>query len=96
MRTEQQKTSAQKTLDRYLARRNNKGSAFYRWFCTFLEEKGIDLSLPINDRLQVGDVCQAICDTSPEEQKAIQHTLVMIDFKNGNVYHYFNHLAQAL
>lgn len=71
-------------------------SPFYDWFTTFLEEKEVDMSLPLNGHVQVGDVCQFICYTTPEEQAKIKHTLVLIDFKNGDVYHFFRHLAQAL
>lgn len=48
------------------------------------------------EEIQVGDVCQAIFDTSDEEQEKIKNTLIMIDFKNGNIYHFLNHLSQAL
>lgn len=75
-------------------------SAFYDWFTRFLEEKGIDLAEPVTGKdgvqLQIGDVCQAICDTSADEQRKIKDTLVKIDFANGDVYHYLRHLAQAL
>lgn len=71
-------------------------SPFYLWFTTFLEEKEVDLSLPLNDHVQVGDVCQFICETTPDEQAKIKMTLVKIDFYNGDVYHFFGHLAKAL
>ena len=41
-------------------------------------------------------VIDAIISTCKAEQAAIRKTLVMIDFKNGDVMHYFNHLAGAL
>ena len=70
--------------------------SFYEWFTTFLEEKKIDLSEPVGRGIQVGDVCQAIVDTSEDEQKKIKNTIVKIDFFNGDVIHFFKHLGQAL
>jgi len=75
-------------------------SNFQVWFRTFLEEKEIDMSEILRwngkEMVQVGDVCQAIFDTTPSEQSKIMDTLVIIDFKNASVLHYFKHLAQAL
>lgn len=75
-------------------------TAFYTWFTTFLAEKNIDMSevLVNTDEkfIQVGDVCQAIVNTTPEEQASIKEMLVHIDFKNGDVLHYLKHLSQAL
>lgn len=71
-------------------------SNFYDWFTLFLEEKKIDLSEFCREGIQVGDVCQAICDTNEEEQEAIKKTLITLDLKNGDFMHYFTHLSQAL
>jgi len=71
-------------------------TTFYKWFTTFLQEKEIDMSEFLSSGKQVGDVCQAICDTTSNEQNKIKKMLVMIDFRNGSVTHYFNHLSQAL
>ena len=77
-----------------------KLTSFQKWFRTFLEEKKIDMSEILvhegDKMVQVGDVCQAIFDTSAEEQAKIKTTIVFIDFSNGNVYKYFKHLSQAL
>lgn len=74
-----------------------KQNTFSKWFNTFLEEKCVDMSEYVNNGdLQVGDVCSMIHRTTKEEQKNIKNTIVMIDFKNGNVVDYFRHLAQAL
>ncbi len=73
-----------------------KASPFIKWFNTFLEEKKIELGDYLTDDIQVGDVCQAIVDTTDSEQAKIKDTLVKIDFKNGNVCHYLKHLSQAL
>lgn len=73
---------------------------FETWFKSFLEEKEVDMSFFVTagdgSQLQVGDVCSAILSAAPQEQEKIKTTLVKIDFLNGDVYHYFKHLAQAL
>jgi len=69
---------------------------FYNWFTTFLNEKNIEMGEFLQNNKQVGDVCQAICDTCPSEQSKIKDILVQIDFSNGNVYHFLNHLSKAL
>ena len=42
------------------------------------------------------NVVDAIVQTTKTEQAAIRKMLVLIDFKNGDVFHYFRHLAQAI
>ena len=41
-------------------------------------------------------VLDAILQAPVSEQSAIHKTLVAIDFKNGDVMHFFKHLAQAI
>lgn len=71
---------------------------FQRWFVTFLEEKQVDLSeyADIERKIQYGDVCQYIMETTPEEQRKLKDMFCLIDFKNGSVHGYLAHLAQAL
>ena len=75
-------------------------SPFQKWLVTFCEEKEIDMSLEVTagdgTELQVGDVMSACMSCSPSEQAQIKQTFVAIDFKNGDVYHFIRHLAQAL
>lgn len=76
-----------------------KYTAFQKWFVTFCEEKGIDMSLPVtcsDGILQVGDVCSVIMNCTKNEQDQIKDTLVKIDFKNGDVYHFLKFLALKL
>jgi len=42
------------------------------------------------------NVVDAIVAAPKSEQKVIRGTLVMIDFRNGDVFHYLRHLAQAI
>lgn len=76
-----------------------KKQNFQSWLATFAEEKQLDMSEFVQGKecmLQVGDVLSAMNSTTSEEQAQIKNTLVMIDFKNGDVMHYVKHLAQAL
>ena len=71
-----------------------------RWFLKFCEEKEIDMSEPViagdNSTLFVGDVCSHILSAPSHEMDKIKNVIVMIDFKNGDVVHFFKHLAKAL
>lgn len=77
---------------------------FDAWLDTFLAEKGVDLedSFEIQggewgtNYFTYGVVVEAVKSASPFEQVQIKHKIVQIDFRNGDVKHYFRHLAQAL
>jgi len=75
---------------------------FNKWFDTFLEEKAAphqDFEIEANGTMHFLDtdvVIEAIKSASAEEQEGIKNTLVMIDFKNGDINHFFNHLAHGL
>ena len=73
--------------------------SFTDWFNTFITEKNVDLSEPLTAKcggmVQTGAVATGILRTTRKEQAAIKHTLVAIDFKNGDVMHFFRHLAMA-
>ncbi len=42
------------------------------------------------------NVVDAIASAPKSEQTAIRNNLIRIDFANGDVFHYFRHLAQAI
>lgn len=76
---------------------------FNKWLDTFVEEKGIDLekTFEVNgpngwNLIPVGCIIEAIKETVGQEQAKIKNTIVKIDFMNGDVYHFFNHLAGAM
>ena len=81
-----------------------KETLFTRWLDRFLSEKGIDPERVFEvdgaqygtNFIPVGVVVQHIKITSPAEQAKIKNVLVAIDFKNGDVYHFLNHLAKSL
>ena len=75
-----------------------------RWLQTFLDEKGIDIQTTIEvegekmgiNFIPVGVICEHICITTKKEQKLIKETLCKIDFANGDIMHFFKHLAKAI
>ena len=79
-------------------------NAFDTWLDTLIEEKGIDtesIEFEIEGEsgtnfIPLGVVIEHIKITSKDEQKKIKNILVMIDFKNGDICHFFKHLAQSI
>ena len=75
------------------------------WLETLITEKGFDLDHELE--VDVGGIfgtnfiplavlVEAIDGAPENEKKEIKKTLVMIDFKNGDIMHFFNHLAKAI
>ena len=76
---------------------------FMTWLTTFVEEKGIDredlleVATPVQDHLiPTGVVIENCLIASREEQAFIKDTIVKIDFRNGDVMHFFRHLATCI
>ena len=75
---------------------------FNKWLQTFIEEKGVsynDMEVEGPSGLNfipLSVLIDAIKQASKDEQEYIKNTLVMIDFKNGDVMHFFKHLAKAI
>ena len=76
---------------------------FTNWINTFIAEKGIDLEQRFEvegpsgaNSFEYGMIVDAIKQAPANEQAAIKTTIVKIDFANGDVRHFFRHLAQAL
>ena len=66
-------------------------------------EKGLDLEMSIEVNGESGinfmtleTVVEHILIAPKHEQQKIKSILVQIDFRNGDVLHFFKHLAQAL
>ena len=76
-------------------------TAFTKWFETFLEEKNLPYAffeVEHNGQTHMIDtdfVVELIKTTAPAEQAQIKNIIVQIDFKNGNVNHFFEHLAKG-
>lgn len=66
---------------------------------TLITEKGADLEDDINLEGHYSLTWQMLVDfieKQPQFHKEIKQTLVMIDFKNGDVFHYLRHLASGM
>jgi len=78
-------------------------SSFQKWLDTFVEEKEINtekvFEFIINDTWNYMplEVVLEFIKKLPDNQKAkIKDTIVIIDFSNGNIYHYFEYLAKGI
>ena len=77
---------------------------FTDWFNTFLNEKNLPFEVwEIQDAernthiIDSGVVVEAILQaTSAAEQEKIKNILVQIDFRNGDINHFFHHLATGI
>ena len=77
--------------------------SFEKWLDTLVEEKGLDGDhvFEVNGDSGPNYIPRAVVIennkiTVQQEQRQIKDVLVRIDFANGDVMHFFNHLAQAL
>ena len=76
---------------------------FTKWIDTFIAEKGIntDAILEVEggwglNMVPVACVIDAMKIAPAHEQAQIKTVIVKIDFANGDVLHFFRHLAKAL
>lgn len=76
---------------------------FDKWLDTLIEEKELDTEHTFEvdgpsgwNLIPLGVVIEHIKIAPAHEQKKIQNILVKIDFCNGNVMHFFEHLAGAI
>lgn len=76
---------------------------FNTWIETLVSEKGIDTEQRFDvegpsgtNNMDYRTVIDAIKQTSTEEKAKIKTMLVKIDFANGDIRHFFRHLAQAI
>lgn len=76
---------------------------FNKWLDTFISEKGVNVDRILEvegasgvNMMPVQIVLDAIKSAPANEQAAIKTTFVKIDFVNGDVLHFINHLARAI
>ena len=76
---------------------------FGNWLDTLISEKGLDTERRFivggpsgENSIPLGCLVDAIKAAPSNEQAAIKTTLVKIDFMNGDVCHFFQHLAGAI
>ena len=79
-------------------------ASFKLWLDTFIKEK----DLPMDDVFEIVSegnfhyyfsyktIYEYILISTPTEKEKIKKTIVKIDFLNGDVLHYFRHLANAI
>jgi hypothetical protein len=74
-----------------------------KWLDVFVEEKGINLERAFEfttedtwNYMPVGAVIEFIKNLPINQQIKIKNTLVIIDFKNGNVYHFLEYIAKGI
>lgn len=74
-------------------------TAFGQWLIKHLQEKEFDLSALVTAKdgkqTQAGNVIQSMMSASAAEQKAIQNAFVVIDYSNGDLLKFVDHLAKA-
>ena len=74
-------------------------TSFTKWITTFLSEKELELDYVVACKdgkiTQIGNIVQTMCVSPSDEQAAIKKVLIKIDFMNGDVMHFFNHMAKA-
>ena len=77
---------------------------FNKWLDVFVEEKGLDVNHYFtksgekwgDNLIPLSVVIEAAKTASSNEQHRIKEVLVKIDFKNGDVMHFFDYLAGGL
>ena len=77
--------------------------SFIKWLNTFNTEKGLDLDEILEvegpsgvNIMPLEVVIDAIKGAGLIEQLNIHKMLVSLDFKNGNIVHFYAHLAKAI
>ena len=76
---------------------------FKQWLETFIGESGLDMDEEFQilgpsgvNYFTYKVIKEFMLIASKKEQESIKNTIVMIDFKNGDVLHFFRHLAKAV
>jgi len=76
---------------------------FSKWIDALISEKGINPQLTLEiegdsglNMMPLEVLVDAIKAAPKSERDQIKKTLVMIDFKNGDILHFFKHLARAI
>ena len=77
---------------------------FNQWIDTFVEEKGLDLNHEFEvegpewgtNYIPLSALVETMKAAPDNEQEAIRKSVIYIDFNNGDVMDFFEHLAQAI
>lgn len=74
-------------------------SSFRIWLEIMIDEKGVDIDSEIKIDGHFGLTYKSLIEFLegvPEEHKKIKNSLIYIDTKNGNIFHYINRLAECM
>ena len=80
-------------------KQNAKKQKMRNYLVNLITEKGVGIDSLINLEGHIGLTWEMLIDficSMPQYHESIRKTLVMIDFKNGDVFHYLNHLAEGM
>ena len=72
---------------------------FEKWLETLITEKGVDMDDAIELEGHIGFTYAVLVEqlaAMPEHHEAIKTKLVVIDFKNGDVFHFLKYLAKGI
>jgi hypothetical protein len=77
---------------------------FQKWLDTFIDEKQINRDRIFEVTTKDGTwnmiplqaIVEFVAQVDPQVKAQIKATLVKIDFHNGDVYHFFNHMAEGM
>jgi len=78
---------------------NREAKKMKQYLKTLIEEKGKELDTEIQIDGHFGLTYEMLFDfieQMPEYHEQIRKTLVIIDFKNGDIFHYLTHLANGM
>jgi len=70
-----------------------------QYLSELIEEKGksLDYNLNIDDHIGITfEMLFDFIETMPKYHQSIKNTLVKIDFENGDIFHYLNHLGKGM
>ena len=80
-----------------------KKTSFNEWFKLFLEEKEIDLDHDYDYEengiwhyIPLSVIIEFIKNLPEQYQEVIKEELIILDFMNGNLYHFFEYIGKGM
>ena len=71
-----------------------------QYLVNLIEEKGKSLETPVviegHFGMTLANIVEFICSLSDKDQKECRNKLVYIDFKNGDVFHFLQYIAEGM
>ena len=80
---------------------NKKMTQVKKYLVNLIEEKGRDITSDIEGfeghiNLTYEILIEFLTNLPKDQQQQIRHKLVMIDFKNGDVFHFLHYLTEGM